>query len=245
MADEWFRAEIVEESIARITEPHVNGWIRGNAWLVRGSQRDLLVDCGLGVASIREFIRGQAGIEPVVVLTHAHLDHMGSAHEFAACWGHRGEPFERPPPGSLTGPKLQEELGLVEALPAHLVSAVPYPGYDPTTYRLQPARITRWLSEGDRIDLGDRLLTVLHLPGHTPGSIALLDEIDGVLFSGDVVYDGPLLDDTVGADRVAYRASMARLCGIDVRVVYSGHGPGFGGGRLRALAEAYLAETGK
>ena len=39
------------------------------------------------------------------------------------------------------------------------------------------------------VDPGGRPLTVLHLPGHSPGSIALFDPADGTLFSGDVVYD--------------------------------------------------------
>ena len=43
------------------------------------------------------------------------------------------------------------------------------------------------LAEGDVIDSGARPLTVLHLPGHSPRSIALFDQRDGTLFSGDVV----------------------------------------------------------
>ena len=45
------------------------------------------------------------------------------------------------------------------------------------------------------IDLGDRVFEVVHLPGHTPGSAGLIDRDSGVLFTGDVLYDGDLLDE--------------------------------------------------
>ena len=49
--------------------------------------------------------------------------------------------------------------------------------------------MTRALDEGDVIDLGDRVFKVLHLPGHSRGSIGLLEEATGVFFSGDVIYE--------------------------------------------------------
>ncbi|MGH3360142.1 MAG: MBL fold metallo-hydrolase [Nocardioidaceae bacterium] len=95
------------------------------------------------------------------------------------------------------------------------------------------------LTDGDRLDLGDRTLTVHHLPGHTPGSIGLLDEPDGAFFTGDVVHDDVLLDRTAGADQTAYAASIRRLRELPVRVVRPGHGDSFGPERLRVLADAY------
>lgn len=87
------------------------------------------------------------------------------------------------------------------------------------------------------------MLTVLHLPGHTPGSIALLEERTGTLYSGDIIYDGFLIDDLPNSDVAAYRRSMAFLAGLDVSVVHPGHGHSFDRTRLRELAEAYLRRT--
>ncbi|MGW3660050.1 MBL fold metallo-hydrolase [Streptomyces sp. NPDC005151] len=92
-----------------------------------------------------------------------------------------------------------------------LNSAVPHEHYAPDTYRLRPAGVSRYLTDGDTIDLGNRQLTVLHLPGHTPGSIALYDPRAQMLFSGDIVYDDRLLDDIHGADQKDYVATMGRL----------------------------------
>ena len=90
------------------------------------------------------------------------------------------------------------------------------------------------------IDLGDRQLQVLHLPGHTPGSIGLWDEAGGELFSGDTVYDGGLIDNLPESDTAAYARTMTRLRTLPVEAVYAGHDQPFGRERLRELTEAYL-----
>src|SRR5690349_25098204 len=121
-----------------------------------------------------------------------------------------------------------------------MIDVLPGPGYDPATYRVEPMAPNRMLVDGDRIDLGGRVLTVLHLPGHTPGSIALLEERTGTLYSGDIVYDGGLIDNLPNSDVAAYRRSMQFLADLDVSVVHPGHGHSFDRTRLRQLAETYL-----
>ena len=100
--------------------------------------------------------------------------------------------------------------------------------------------MSRPLGEGDVIDLGDRRFRVLHLPGHSPDSIGLLDEKSGVFFSGDAIYDDGLIDDLPDSDREAYRSTMARILELPVRIGYGGHGEPFDGSRMRAIAQDYL-----
>jgi glyoxylase-like metal-dependent hydrolase (beta-lactamase superfamily II) len=107
-------------------------------------------------------------------------------------------------------------------------------------YALTPAPLTRLLAEGDHVDTGDRRFRVLHLPGHSPGSIALLDEVNGEMFSGDAIYDDELVDDIAGSDIPAYVATMRRLAGLHVRAVHGGHGESFDGARMREIAENYV-----
>jgi glyoxylase-like metal-dependent hydrolase (beta-lactamase superfamily II) len=105
-----------------------------------------------------------------------------------------------------------------------------------------PAPATRTVDEGDVIDVGDRRFEVLHLPGHSPGSIGLWEAETGILFSGDAIYDGPLLDELPGSDIPSYVATMKRLRDLPVTVVHAGHDPSFGRDRLRDLCEGYLAK---
>jgi glyoxylase-like metal-dependent hydrolase (beta-lactamase superfamily II) len=247
VADRWFKTERIDDALTLITEPHVDGWLQSNAWHLRGRDFDLLVDCGLGVASARRLLLDQVtSREPVVVLTHAHLDHMGSAHEFAEVWAHPAEPTGLPGRGTLIGADFFSVLGIDDdfegdPVPEVLIDAIPEPGYDPARYRLEPVQPSRQLIDDDVIDLGDRRLRVLHLPGHTPGSIALYDVDARQLFTGDIVYDDALLDVGDGADVAAYIESMRRLLDLDVSTVHGGHAASFGPDRLHAIAHGYIA----
>jgi len=95
------------------------------------------------------------------------------------------------------------------------------------------------------IDLGDRRLAVLHLPGHTPGEIGLWEEATGLLFSGDCVYESGILLDELPESNVAdYVKSMRRLRDLPVRIVHGGHDDSFGRGRLLELIDEYVARRG-
>jgi nitronate monooxygenase len=240
VAPQWFRFTVVDERTTVVDEPYTRDLLHANAWHLRGRDRDVLVDCGLGVAALVPLLRERFGREPVLVLTHAHLDHMGSAHEFGEVWAHPLEAIEDPAPGSLLGPVLAAQLGLDVTMPAHLLKARPDVDFDPGTYRVRPAKLTRALTDGDIVDLGDRALRVLHLPGHSPGSVVLFDAADGTLFSGDVIYDDELLDYLPGGDPERYAHSLRRLRDLPVNLVHPGHGPSFGRERLHQLIDDYL-----
>lgn len=236
---DWFAQEHVTDDLVCVYEPHAHPFVRGNIWWLRGDDRDLVVDAGLGVAQLRACVPAMFDRDPLLVLTHAHLDHAGSACEFDDVAAHAGEPLDGR--GSLHGARLAELLGLDAELPELLIDAVPEPDYDPSAYAIREVAVTRTLTDGDRIDVGGRGLSVVHLPGHTAGSIGLFDEHDGTLFSGDVLYDDVLLDTIDGADPTAYRDSMRRIRELDVRVVRPGHGSSFGRTRLVRLVDSYLA----
>ena len=83
------------------------------------------------------------------------------------------------------------------------------------------------LEEGDIIDLGNRAFEVLHLPGHTPGSIGLWEADSGILFAGDAIYDGPLLATLPGANIDDYINTLERLMTLPVKIVHGGHEQSF------------------
>ncbi|MEH3140854.1 MAG: MBL fold metallo-hydrolase [Mycobacterium kyogaense] len=241
----WFVVTDCGAGVTLIEEPGVEPMLRANTWYVRGRRRDVVIDTGLGVCSLRDALAETfGGREPVAVLTHSHPDHMGGAHEFRQRWAHPAENPGRPAHVSLFGPDLCAALGVdpgTDGMSGWQLNAVPSDDYDMSTYQTRPAPTTADLRDGDVVDLGDRRLEVLHLPGHSPGSIALYDPDTRTLFSGDVVYDAELLDDLVGSDRAHYRESMRRLAQLDVATVHAGHEPSFDGDRLHVLIDAYLS----
>jgi glyoxylase-like metal-dependent hydrolase (beta-lactamase superfamily II) len=244
-AARWYDVRDFGGGVVRVSEPHAHEILRANVWWLRGTDRDVVVDAGLGVVGLRAGVPGMFARDPMAVLTHAHLDHVGAAHEFRERAAHAAdaEPLAAGVPASLYGPELARKLGtdeVGEPFPDVMIDAPPYEGYDLGAYTVPGVELARVLADGDRIDCGGRTLTVLHLPGHTPGSIALLEERTGVLYSGDVVYDGYLVDDLPESDPAAYRHSMRLLAGLDVSVVHPGHGRSFDRARLHHLATRYL-----
>lgn len=121
-----------------------------------------------------------------------------------------------------------------------LINAFPEAGFNPSAYEVPATVPTMIVDDGDVIDLGDRAFEVLHLPGHSPGSIGLWEEAAGILFSGDALYDGPLLDEIPGSDIGDYIATMERIRALPVEVVHGGHDPSFGRVRMLELTDDYL-----
>lgn len=68
--------------------------------------------------------------------------------------------------------------------------------------------------QGDVINLGNRQLTVFHMPGHSRGSICLHDRENKLLFTGDVVYDGHMIDWLPYSHVSDYISSCERLVGL-------------------------------
>lgn len=258
VAGVWFSAEDVGGGVSRLWEPHVHPLMQANIWHVRGREADLLVDAGMGIGDLPRALRehGLAGSRPLLLaVTHAHADHHGGAHAFWPRLVHRaeadwlGEESDwHPLVAAEYSPDLWRQLAaesdeeeVAEPSGGLLLSALPTAGFRPREHTVVPAVPTVQVDEGDIIDLGDRAFSVLHLPGHSPGSIALWEASSGTLFAGDVVYDeGALLDRLEGSSIPDYCVTMRRLLDLPVRVVYAGHGAPFGRDLLRRRAEDYL-----
>ena len=248
IAERWFDFERLSEDITRIWEPHAIRLMQCNIWHVRGRDRDLLIDTGFGVASLHEAARHLFDKPLTAVATHAHVDHVGSFHEFSDRLIHRAEAADVAVEGENFS-LLREEhsaqmIGSIERagyeVGATFITAVPHPNFNMSAFSRKAAPATRTVEEGDVIDLGDRIFEVLHLPGHSPGSIGLWESASATLFSGDAIYDGPLLDELPGSDIAIYRDTMRRLESLPARIVHAGHDPSFDGRRLKQLARAYL-----
>ena len=252
-AETWFDRREVAPGVTRVTEPYVDVLMRANLWHVRGRDRDMLVDGGMGVVALRPAFPDLFDAGPVLaVATHTHADHIGAMHEFTERAVHRieAEGLSDPRPASLVSADLDPALRqmFVNAgyppLNEYLIEAIPHQWYDVAGYRMHAAPATRLLEDGDVVDLGDRSFQVMLLPGHSPGGIALWEEATGTLIAGDVIYDGPLLYEGRGMSVPDYVDSFRRLRELPARVVHAGHDDSFDGERMRAIIDSYLARWG-
>jgi len=250
VADKWFERKSVGDGVTLLWEPHVHPLLQCNIWHVRGRDQDILIDTGMGVGRLSEAARDLFDHSIQVVLTHTHMDHMGSAHEFDHCCVHAAEAVamqdaENHLPLSLGAYSKEDKAWFTSIgydISGGLLTAVPHKDFDIETHQMAAAEATAVIGEGDIVDTGDRAFEVLHLPGHSPGSIALWEKNNGILFSGDAIYDGPLLDQIPGSDIPTYIKTMKRLRELPVEIVHAGHEPSFGRERLIELVDEYLEQ---
>jgi glyoxylase-like metal-dependent hydrolase (beta-lactamase superfamily II) len=90
VADRWFERSQVDETTTLIVEPHVIELMRCDIWHVRGRDHDLLVDTGMGLASVAGELADLIGKPVIAVATHGHDDHIGGHHEFSDVQVHEG-----------------------------------------------------------------------------------------------------------------------------------------------------------
>ena len=235
--ENWYEVHHFSDDISLITETYVADWLRCNIWHVRGKTHDLIIDTGMGMRSLKKEI-SQLNEKPVICIsTHCHFDHIGGAHEFECRLGHQSEKdIHRNPTWTNTAMS-----GFIRA---ETFEALPYEGFRHEDFIVRPAPLTGFLDEGDVLDIGNRHFNLLHFPGHSPGSIALIEEKTGVLFSGDTIYDGDLYDSVYHSDKSQYRESLNRLRDMPVNTIHGGHERSFDKQRMIEIIDSYLDGKG-
>jgi glyoxylase-like metal-dependent hydrolase (beta-lactamase superfamily II) len=229
---QWYEIKKLESDVSRILETHVSADWRCNIWYVRGRDRDLIIDTGMGLRRIAEDITLLTERPVLAVCTHSHHDHAGGLCQFKKRLGHPAEAeiFANP-----TRNKVVAEL-----LDASVVKKLPYEGFNPDQWCYDPAPLTQQVVEGDIIDLGDRILCVVHLPGHSPGSVALWEEATGTIFTGDALYEGTLYDHLYHSMPQQLCESLKRLKELPIKTVHAGHFKSFSGDRMKIIIDEYL-----
>ncbi len=196
-----------------------------DCWLLAadGTDEAIVVDPGFEPEAVHALLAA-AGKTPVaVVLTHAHLDHAGTAGSFAG-----------------------DDVPVF----CHPADAIAFT--DPVAWRrdgfpnpLEPVKDLRSFEDGDVLRLGGFDVEVWHTPGHTPGHSIFRVDGEVLVFSGDLVFAGSIgRSDFANSDPAAMRRSLARFLTLpdDLRVL-PGHGPETTVGRERAT-NPYLREFG-
>lgn len=202
--DPWFEVYKIRPGVFAIYEPHQLEEVI--SYLIIGGGKALLFDTGMGISNIQAVVAGLTKLPVSVVNSHTHNDHVGDNWRFSEVYGMDTDFTRNNARGS--SEDAQAELASDEicgALPA---------GFDAKAYATKPFHITHWLHDGDKIELGGRTLKVIGTPGHTPDAIALLDEKNGLLFTGDSFYLGPIYLYRPETDLDAYVASVKKLAAL-------------------------------
>jgi glyoxylase-like metal-dependent hydrolase (beta-lactamase superfamily II) len=230
---DWYETIRMADDVTLIHEPWIKPFYRCNIWHVRGRERDLLFDTGLGHVSLRAHVGLVTERSLTCVASHTHFDHIGCHHEFGERCVHEAEA------AILADPRNDWTLADRYATD-EMFDRLPE-GWSTPHYWIRPAPAQRLLHHGDVIDLGGRHFEVIHTPGHSPGGIGLFETATGIFLSGDIVYDGPLIDDAYHSAPSVYVETLKGLWRLPVTVVHGGHFPSFGPTRFHQLIDEYIA----
>lgn len=243
MAEEPFSIQKVQgyDNVYLFRERFFDSPNQANIWLVKGTEKDLVIDTGIGLWNLPDFLKQQSliGDKPVeAVATHVHFDHSGGLYQFENFAIHSREAE------AIRHGNNYETVSIFTTTAE--ISVPPHEGWNIQDYHVKSAQPFEVLEEGYEFDLGDRKLRVLHFPGHSRGSIGLVDEQARVLFSGDTMYDGYLIDWLPYSDITAYVQTCRRLQELSSQVdtVFPGHFNSFDGKRLHSLATDYISRAG-
>jgi len=185
ISDNWFKAYEITPNLFVFYEPRHYEETLVN--LIIGRDRAALIDTGCGIGNLRRAVKAVTDKPVLVINTHTHTDHIGSNTQFDEV-----AMFDHPRSHRVAEKGVSHQALQAEILAENLVIK-PWPqGFDPNGFSLPPFRVSRWLRPGDRIDLGDRDLFVIHTPGEAPDHICLLDNTDRILFCGDILLQGPV-----------------------------------------------------
>lgn len=155
--DRWFEVEHLYDGVSLISEPYVRPFYRCNLWHIQGRDRDVLVDSGSGLVSLREQLPWLTQRPLLAVASHTHFDHIAGHHEFDERLVHPAEAdILARPDGDNTLARAFVDNAMFEAHPDCPLCYA--------EYRVKAAPATRLIEEGDVLDLGDRVLEVLHTP---------------------------------------------------------------------------------
>ena len=168
-------------------------------------------------------------------MTHIHLDHIGCLSEI----------LKQVPWAELWVHCLEADL-LEQGDERAVYGMDAFRGFCQEHFSLQPGafrfEVKRKLQEGETLDLGDMAWEVIHIPGHSMGSIGLYHRPLKILIPGDVVYADHAIGrfDLYGADPAGLKESLMRLAELEVDILLPGHNQ-----IVKSLPKGYILKTAK
>lgn len=150
-------------------------------YLIEGQEKALLVDTGVGVGNLREFVQTLTDKLLEVFITHNHRDHIGNAglfdHIYISDVDRQIGPLIYPVPV-----RMQFANNMARMMPEQRL----WTEADLPSFTQEDIPTVTPMQDGDFIDLGGRKLQGFLCPGHSPGSMVLIDDQEGLMFCGDI-----------------------------------------------------------
>lgn len=211
--DNWFSVSKIDDNTFAINED--KHWEETHCYLLCGVKNALLIDTGLGVANIKKVVDSLTLLPVLVATTHIHWDHIGGHKYFENIAVHEAE---------------KDWLSIKFPIPLQAVKhnlvckPCDFPlDFSIDSYQLPKISPQQILHDGDCLDLGERKITVIHTPGHSPGHCCFYEPERKYLYSGDLIYSGCLDAFYPTTDPQLFWQSVKKIQHLDVERVLPAH----------------------
>lgn len=211
--ENWFTVEKIDNDTFAISE--YKHWEETHCYLLCGRKSAILIDTGLGVSNIKKVIESLTSLPIMVITTHVHWDHIGG-HEFFTNIA-----------------VFEEEKDWISGrfpIPLQVVkrNLMCEPCSFPNEFNIDNYQIFQGtprliLHDGECLNLGNRHLTVIHTPGHSPGHCCFYEPERKYLYSGDLIYRGCLDAFYPTTDPQLFFQSVRKVKSLEISRVLPGH----------------------
>jgi glyoxylase-like metal-dependent hydrolase (beta-lactamase superfamily II) len=215
----------IDEDTWVITEGKGRG--ASHCYLIVGKNKACIIDTGLGLSNIRKAVKKITSLPVDVINTHGHLDHISKNYQFDHVYIHQaddtiytaGIDFDNR--RRLLISRLQKK-GISQDILNSLIAK-------PFIYafcHIKDECKRHYIKDGDIVDLGNRKLTIIETPGHTKGSVCVLDSQRRYLFTGDTICEqGVLLYFDHSDSLETYKKSLLKLLELNDQydLIFGGH----------------------
>ena len=200
----YFRAEEIAEKSWMITNAFVENSY-ANCYLIEGEDYALLIDSILGMGNLKAFCETLTDKPIRVANTHSHSDHVGGNFHFDHCYMPDRDiaSFQ-----DCVGVKKEQvmESAKKTALPKYRDLIEPDDNFvDWNAIKVYP------IYDGDRFDLGGRIIEVVDVGGHTPGEVVFIDHKSRIAYSGDACNGNTLLEFPNSLPIISYLRNLLHL----------------------------------
>ena len=163
--NQHYVAEKIAKDTYKIDESGV-----ANCYLLIGDEKALLIDTGCGAGNLKEAVEKLTKKPLIVAVTHRHPDHAGGAWQFGSYYVHKDD--KTPVYGIMSLPLISRRM-------LKIMGTDRDKSLKRKTYKIHT------MTDGHQFDLGNRIVMVQAVPGHTKGSVLFLDEREKLMFTGD------------------------------------------------------------
>lgn len=209
----WFTVEKIDNDTYVISE--YKHWEETHCYLLCGTEKAILIDTGLGVANIKKAVDSLTKLPVTVITTHTHWDHIGGHKYFENIAVHEAE---------------QEWLSKKFPLPLQAVkhNLICNPCDFPKEFVIDNYKLYRGtpdivFNDGYSFNLGNRQLTVIHTPGHSPGHCCFYEADRQYLYSGDLIYKGCLDAFYPTTNPQHFYQSVSKIKELEIKRILPGH----------------------